>query len=295
MTRSSLDWLGERSRPHYGQLTLWTLLACALALCAYFQTHHGGPHPRGPRTGPATVLSFLPDAVLLDRRVFAACGLLFAAGAPLWAARRCLPWSAWLATLSFTLVVALYLESSSQATHVAHLTNTLLIVYLMWYQFYDADIRTALREGRFWRTALYPRWAHALSVFAVGLFYGLSGLAKWSQSGLGWPNGTSLQLWATLWGDPESFGTRLILSSRPLAAGLQWATLIGETGGLVAILSTRLRPLVGLLLIGFHAGSIGVFGWGFHANVAILALVFLPCSTWVPRLVARRGGGPRQE
>jgi hypothetical protein len=267
-------------------LTLWTLLACALALCAYFQTRRGGPHPRGARTGPATVISFLPDAVLLDGRVFAACGLLFPAGALLWGAGRCLPWSAWLATLSFTAVVALYLEGSSQATHVAHLTNTLLFVYLMWYHFYDRDIRAARRQGRFWRTALYPRWAHSLSVFAVGLFYGLSGLTKLSQSGLAWANGTSLQLWATLWGDPESLGTRLILSSRPLAAGLQWATLVGETGGLVAIVSARLRPLVGLALIGFHAGSIWVFGWGFHANVAILALVFLPCYTGVPRLVA---------
>ena len=86
----------------------------------------------------------------------------------------------------------------------------------------------------------------------------------------------SLQLWAELFGDKSSVFTQMILSSRTAAAAMQWAALIGECGGLVAIVSARLRPLVGLLLIGFHVAQICVFGWGFHTNMVMLALVFLP-------------------
>ena len=44
--------------------------------------------------------------------------------------------------------------------------------------------------------------------------------------------------------------------------------------------------MVGLLLIGFHIGQICVFGWGFHTNMLMLALVFLPVYQWTPRVVA---------
>ena len=37
MTRlSDWDWLGERARPHFGQLTLWALLLLAQPLALYF-------------------------------------------------------------------------------------------------------------------------------------------------------------------------------------------------------------------------------------------------------------------
>jgi hypothetical protein len=67
--------------------------------------------------------------------------------------------------------------------------------------------------------------------------------------------------------------------------------LIGETAGFVAILSRRLRPWIGLLLIGFHFGQIDLFGWGFHSNMLILALVFLPFYEWIPRWVAAHRAG----
>jgi hypothetical protein len=286
------DWLGVRSPPHFGLVSLYSLLFCALALCLYFQTHWGGLHWHGERTGPATVLSVLPDALLLNPWVFAGCGVLFVVCALAWAAQRWLPWSSWLAALAYTAVVALYLENSSQATHVGHLTNTLLLLYALWYHFYHREIQEALRQGRFWATPLYPHWVHAASVFSVGLFYGLSGVTKLWTSGLAWPNGLSLQLWANLFGDPSSVFTRWILSNRNFAVGLQWITLLGESAGLIAIVSRRLRPWIGLALIGFHIGQISVFGWGFHANMVVLALFFLPVDQGVDRLTwlgARRG------
>ncbi len=287
-----LDRLRERTLPHYGVLVLGTLLVSAVPLAGYFLLAWPGARPHGDRTGPATVLSFLPDAVLLDRRTQIVCGVLFAAGAVLWVTHRLLPWSAWLTALAFTGVVALYAENATQLTHVAHLTNALLILYALWYHTCRDDTAAALRHRRFWRTPIYPRWVYSCSVFAVGSFYGVSGLMKWLTSGPGWANGVSMQLWARLWGDPDSVWTRLILADRRFAAALQWGALVGETAGFVAIVSRRLRPWIGLLLIGFHVGQIAVFGWGFHANMMILALVFLPFYEWLPRWVARRVPAP---
>ncbi len=298
-----LDRLGERTRPHYGQVVLWTVLVCSCFLCIYFELYWGEKRTSDVRTPlPTSLLSFLPAEFLLNRRVIIGCGVLFFVGAALWALRRLTPWSGWLTALSFNAVVALYLENSSQETHVAHVAGGFLLIYALWYHCYRREIREADREGRFWRTALYPRWVYSLSVFYLGLFYALSGFNKLAVSGWSWPNGVSLQLWAELFGDKSSVFTQIILSNRTAAAAMQWAALIGECGGLVAIVSARLRPLVGLLLIGFHVAQICVFGWGFHTNMAMLALVFLPAYQWTPRVVAaleqavgQRGSGRRTQ
>ena len=296
---SRFDWLGERSRPHYGQLVLYTLLLCSCAHCAYFEWCWGMKPEGSLRVhNPASLLSFLPETVTLNHGVCLACGLLFAVGAVLWAARLGVPWSGWTTALSFNAVVALYFENSSQETHVAHVAGVFLLIYALWYHFYRKEIRGTDREGRFWTTPLYPRWVYSLSVFYLGLFYGLSGFNKIATSGLSWANGVSLQLWAELFGDKTSLFTQIILSSRTAAAAMQWAALLGECGGLVAIVSARLRPLVGLLLIGFHVAQICVFHWGFHTNMVMLALVFLPAYQWTPRVVAwwerKRGHGEVQ-
>jgi hypothetical protein len=291
----NLDWLGERIRPLYGQVILWVLLACALCLAAYFLSHHGGAHPHGPRNrvsiltpqpeaAPPSLLSLLPDALLQNRPLFWSCGALFVLGAILWVAGLLLPWSGWLCALSFTAVVALYLENASQATHVAHLTNVLLLLHALWYHFYAAEIRHARREGCFWQRDLYPRWVHSLSVFAIGMFYGLAGLSKLLEGGLGWANGVSLQLWVSLWGNPDSLWTQLILDNRNVARALQWATLLSEVGALPALFLPRFRLACALALVGFHIGQIAVFAWGFHANMILLLLVFAPPWPWIKKL-----------
>ncbi len=288
------NWLGELSRPHFGQLTLWVLLLCAQPLCAYFLLSWSGPlSGLGQRTGPASLLSFLPDTVLLSRISILVLSLLFVIGSVLWLIQVWIPWSGWLTSLSFTGVVALYMENATQATHVAHATNMMLLLHALWYHCYAPEIRTALAERRFWTTPLYPAWVHALGVFILGMLYGLSGLMKLLTSGFGWANGVSLQLWTRLFGDQNSIFTPLLLNHRWLACLLQIVTLIGETGGFLAIVCRWCRPIIGLMLIGFHVGAISVFRWGFHANLALLILFFLPCDRWISTLVGwlerRRG------
>ena len=121
---SRFDWLGKRSRAHYGQLVLYTLLLCSFAHCTYFEWKWGVRPEGSVRVhSPASLLSFLPEAVTLHHGTCLACGVLFAAGAVLWFFRRLLPWSSWTAALSFNAVVALYFENSSQETHVAHVAG----------------------------------------------------------------------------------------------------------------------------------------------------------------------------
>jgi hypothetical protein len=277
------DWLGERRRPHAGMLALWVLLGCAACLCLWFEWHQPAPPAGSQRLGPATIFSFLPDDILLNRWVYLGCGAIFFAAALPWAAQRWLPWSSWLAAGSFTAVAALYLERSTQATHVAHVTNMLLLICALWSHFYCRDIHDALRQGRFWATPLYPRWARSLSIFYLGTFYGFSGLTKLWTSGWSWPNGVSLQLWSSLWGDPGSLWTQMVIEHRSFALALQGAALIAECSALLAIVSTRARPWIGAGLLGFHIGQISVFGWGFHGNMAAIALFFLPVDRWIDR------------
>ncbi len=277
--RALIDSWGVRSKPYFGQLVLLSLLLCGSALCAYFVFFRPDPdlHSK-PAPGPATVLSWLPASTLHARALSYVFGLLYLAGALLWIGQLGLPWAGWLTAISYNVAVSLFLENATQATHVGHITGMMLLLYAMWYHTCNKEIRAAVAAGQFWTTPLYPRWVYSAGAFYIGLFYGLSGLSKLLQSGTGWANGVSLQLWAELFGHKNNIFTQLILRSRWLAALMQWTALIGETSGLLAAFWPLSRPVVGLLLIGFHVGQICVFGWGFHANMLLIALHFLPVS-----------------
>jgi hypothetical protein len=174
--------LGTQSPPLYGQVVLSCLLTGSASLAAYFLVHRG-PTRSGERAGPVSILSGLPDAILLSEGLFYAANAVFAVGAVLWLSRRLVPWSCWAAALGYNAVLALYLENQVQLTHTGHVAGNLLLIHALWYGFYAGEIRAADREGRFWRTPLYPGWVHELSVCYLGLFYGLSGVSKWLTSG----------------------------------------------------------------------------------------------------------------
>src|SRR5262249_3449292 len=131
------NWLGELTRPHFGQLTLWLLLLCAEPLCGYFLLHWRGlVSDLGHRTAPSTILSFVLDAVLLNRVSILVLSGLFLLGSLLWLVQVGIPWSGWLTSLCFTGVVGLYVENATQVTHVAHATNMMLLLHALWYHAY---------------------------------------------------------------------------------------------------------------------------------------------------------------
>lgn len=276
-----LDRLGDRSRPHFGVFTLTLLLIGCCCAMSYFLVMRGETKP-GPRVGTSSVLSALPDRLLLDDRLFYGSAVLFVVAGVLWLGHVAIPWTSWLCALGYNLAVALYLENAQHVSHTGHLAGNLLLIHALWYHFYGRDMRQAFRDGRFWATPLYPRWTHLLCVWYIGVFYGMSGAYKWYCSGPDWPNGLSLQLWVDLWGDRDySPLTGPVLANRHLATALQWVTILGETAGFLAIVSRTARPFVGLALIGLHIGAISVFRWGFYVNLAMLLLFFFPCDRWI--------------
>ena len=182
----------------------WVLLAtCFLLACLQFET------VSGERQGPATVLAWLPTTVFAQPDWwFYGFRTLLLVGATLWLFQVGLPWSCWLATLGFTGLWSLHMETTTNGAHIFNVTNQLLVVQSLWITFHAAAIRNAWHEGKYWSTPLYPNWAFWLGLAYLGLFHTYAGLAKIMFSGTEWPNGVSLQLWASWDGRPDHWARR---------------------------------------------------------------------------------------
>jgi hypothetical protein len=273
-------WLARlevRTLPQFNQTIVWTLLATAAILAVWpFTT------VSGQRGGFVSLLSWLPDAVVYSGATWLFVRLLLVAGIVLWAAQRLLPWSCWLVVFAFTALWSLHVETTTNTAHIFNMANMLLVIQAIWISADAPLIRRQVAEGAYWRLPLVPRWVSLASIVYIGIFHTAAGLSKLYYSGFSWPTGTSLQLWTYLWGRPWSPTTQLILSSRSLAQGLQIATLVIETAGVLAIIP-KLRPWIGLALLGFYAGVLATFDYGFQFNAVLTGLYLLPCERWINR------------
>ncbi|MEX2176765.1 MAG: hypothetical protein WD872_20530 [Pirellulaceae bacterium] len=271
------EHLGRRSPPHFNQLVVWALLASsALLACLPLATG------TGERGGPTTVFSWLPDGVLASSAMFWLFRGLLIAGIALWALNRGLPWSCWLVTGGFTGLWSMHVENTTNTSHIFHMTNMLLVIQSIWYTADARQIKLALAERAYWTTPLVPRWVSLAAIAYIGLFHTAAGLSKLTYSGPGWASGTSLQLWTYLWGYSWSPTTQLIVGSRTFTRWLQIGTLVLETSGILALLPA-LRPWIGLGLLGFYAGVIATFDYGFELNALFTGLYFLPCERWISK------------
>ena len=273
-----LEHLQAKTTPEFGQLVNWTLLASALLLvCLPLQTRQGDPAEL-----PATVISWLPHAWLFQPAVFWICRAALLVGTLLWFAMRWLPWSCWLTTIAFTVLWSLHVETTYNTAHIFNMANMLLVIQSLWITAEAPAIREALREGRFQDTPLLPRWVVLAGIAYIGLFHTAAGISKLWFSGAGWANGVSLQLWTHLWGHSWAPTTWLVLGDRRIAALLQGATLVIETAGILALVP-RLRVWIGLGLLGFYAGVLLTFDYGFHLNAVLTAMYLLPVDRWLKR------------
>jgi hypothetical protein len=235
----------------------------------------------GVRQSPVTVLSWLPETWLTAPQSFYLLRALLWCGAVLWLLGVATPWSCWLATLSFTGLWSLHMETTTNGAHIFNASNQLLIVQSLWMTFKHREMQTAIRERRFWSTPLYPNWAFWLGVGFLGLFHTYAGVAKIMHSGFAWANGTSLQLWAYWDGRLTSWTREVMIQNRTFALALQWATLVFETAGILALFDRRVRVVVGLAMLSFYAGVLLTFDYGFHINFVLTALYHLPFDRWL--------------
>ncbi len=278
-----VKWLGEQTLPHFGQLATWLLLGAALWLVRYpFEIASGS------RLAAASLLSWLPAAVLASPASFWVARGVLVAGASLWVTRKFLPYSCWLTVIGFTTLWSLHVENSWHTNHCFQMTNNLLFIQALWETLCAREIRAATAAGKYWQTPLYPRWVTLAAVAYIGIFHTAAGLSKLTFSGPGWANGTSLQLWTHLWGRPWSPTTWLILQSRTLTQFLQVVTLVVETVGVLAVFP-RLRTWIGLATVGFYVGVLLTFDYGFQFNLLFTALYLLPVERWVENHVRKRG------
>jgi hypothetical protein len=278
----ALPQLSQRQLVHFNQLVLGVLLVSAVVLALWPFTIH-----EGPRKGLASLLFWLPDAVVRSQSVWLVARGTLLAGAGLWLAGRGLPWSCWLTVAAYTTLWSLHVETTYQTAHIFHVPNTLLMFQALWYTADAPRLREARALGRFWRTPLVPRWLSLVSIAYLGLFHTAAGVSKLAASGWGWPSGVSLQLWVWLWGYPASPATQWVLASRTLARALQWATLVFETAGVLAVVP-RLRPWIGAGLTLFYLGVLATFPYGFAFNAILTALYLLPCERWLLSAIIRR-------
>ena len=278
----ALAGLNDRSLPHFNQLVIWMLLASgALLACLPFTMHEG------PRQGPASVLWWLPNDLLSAGWMFWLFRGLLVAGGVLWLFARGLPWSCWVMTAGFTGLWSMHVENTHNTAHIFNMANMLLVIQSLWITADAAEIRRAIAECRYWQTPLVPRWVSLASIAYIGLFHTAAGLSKLSHSGWGWASGTSLQLWTYLWGRPASPTTQMILASRTFTRWLQIGTIIIETSGILAIFP-RLRPWIGLALVGFYIGVLATFDYGFQLNALFTAMYLLPLEAWMTRRASKR-------
>jgi hypothetical protein len=269
---SRLAQLEERTLPHFNQVVVWTLLATA-AILALWPFELGS----GQRTGFASLLVWLPDAIVTSGAVWLSLRAVLLTGCVLWSLNRLLPWSCWTVVFAFTGLWSLHVETTYNTAHIFNMANMLLMIQAIWITADAPLIRLRMHDGEYWIQPLVPRWVSLASIAYIGIFHSAAGLSKLAYSGPSWANGTSLQLWTYLWGLPWSPTTRLILSSRTLAQALQVGTLVVETAGVFAVIP-GLRPWIGWGLIGFYAGVLATFDYGFQFNAILTALYFLPCE-----------------
>jgi hypothetical protein len=269
------EHLGCRSLPHFNQLVIHLLLvSAAIMACLPFTVRDG------PRQGHATLLFWLPDAVLDSPAMFWLFRGVLVAGIVLWALKRWLPWSCWCVTLGMAGLWSMHVENTYNTSHIFHMANLLLAIQSIWITSEAPLIRAAIRDGSFWRTRLVPRWVSLASIAYIGLFHTAAGLSKLAFSGPQWASGTSLQIWTYLWGFPWSPTTQWIVGSRTLTRCLQVGTLVIETAGILALLP-RLRTAIGLALLGFYAGVLVTFDYGFELNALFTAMYLLPVERWI--------------
>lgn len=273
-----IDWLQEEATPRFGQLTTWLLLLFAVIVALTPIEFDMGPR----REVAATIFSWLPESLIRSPALFLGARIALLVSAVLWSLRIAIPLSCWTTVLCFTLCWALRMENLTNGAHIFNVTNWLLIIHAMWFQFRRHEIREALTEKRFWQTKLYPRWVFWLCIFYLGWFHSLAGFSKVATSGFGWGDGVSLQLWTHLFGwEPSPFGKLLLWDVR-LTQLMQTGAMVIECLSIFCVFNRWFRYAIGFALFGFYLGVLTTFiDFGFHFNAILVALFLLPVDRFV--------------
>lgn len=264
------DWLLEVAEPNFGRVVTWLLCLFALVLaCSPIEFADGIRSAQ-----PASCFSWLPESVLRSGLFFTITRFILTTSAVCWVAGVALPVSCWATAGSFLLMWSLRMENLTNGAHIFNVTNMLLVIHALWYQFYWREIQHRKRS--------YPRWVWLLSLFYLGWFHTLAGLTKIWTSGIDWGNGVSLQLWTELLGNTSTPFAQTILFDARLTAVMQTGALVIECVSILCVFNRWLRYGIGVGLTGFYIGVLTTFvSFGFHFNAILVMIFLLPVDWWV--------------
>jgi hypothetical protein len=271
--RPIADWLLDAAMPRFGIMVTWLLCLFAIILaCSPIEFADGVKSAQG-----ASLFSWLPEGLLRSGPFFTGVRVVLAVSAVCWILRVGVPVSCWITTFAFMLMWSLRMENLTNGAHIFNVTNMLMFIHALWYQFYWREMKSGVDADTLWTTACYPRWVFLLSLFYLGWFHTLAGVTKILNSGFGWGNGVSLQLWTELFGNTGTPFAQTILFDSRLTAVMQTGALVIECASILCLLSTWLRYAVGIGLTGFYIGVLTTFvTFGFHFNAVLVALFLLP-------------------
>lgn len=254
--------------PEFGQRLLWLTLAVCLYLSFDIHLDYSGLK----KNHTVSVLGYFFDLGSATDSTLHYLRLTFALFAALWLAKKLTPWCGWACLLSFTALVSIYWENLPWFRHKFILPNLLLFVLALWYQFFGVHLKAPGEELK--TKDVQPNWVHYLSLWSVCMFYGLSGIAKlrgdWTLG-----DGTSLQLWFHLLVEEGHPMRTAVIHSDTLAAVLQSGAMMVELSCFAALIFTRYRVLLAILLTTFHLTVQFTFGIPFLTNIPLLCLILL--------------------
>jgi len=258
----------------FGLLSTRILLLSAILLACW----EFSPSGVADNEKVVTFLSKVPPEYLTDINVMYWVRGIVVLSCLMWFFCLLTPFSCWVATISFASLWALRVENSIYSPHIYHIAIVLTFIHAAWFTFYYRQITYAYRSQTTAISMYYPYWVFWLSVFYIGWFHTLAGIAKLRSHGWAWADGTSLQLWTKAFGYSPSPVTQWIISDQQSTMLMQQGTLVVETAAIVCILGRPLRIVVGLALLAFYGGVLTSFvDYGFHLN-AVLVFWFLILS-----------------
>lgn len=213
---------------------------------------------------PATFLGHFIREALSNPLYFELSRGLFVLFGLLWCIQIFTPITSWLTSLSYLFFSSMIFENSPGAErHSIHMVPMVFLTFSLYYQFYYRELRESVSSTfKINKNIVGPSWGFDMLVLAIGMSHSWAGISKVVESGLGWANGTSLQLWVHLWG-LDNFLNKMVLSSKEFAIFSQWAVLIVEASAGVALCFKRYRFLWACLLVFFHLINQWMWGWNF--------------------------------
>ncbi|GEM_PF-5385466 len=249
------------------------LIVCYLSTCSIIF------YEKLPTVGeigvPATLIGHFFREALSNPIIFDYSRIVFLVAGGLWSLNLLTPFTGWLTSLSYLLFTSMIFENSPGAErHSIHLVPMLFLIFSIYYQFYSQELKNSISIPNGIKLDISgPRWCIDLLVFVIGINHSWAGFSKFLESGLGWSNGISLQLWVHMWGQ-DNYLNDLIINSTRFAIFSQWSVIIVESSAVCAFFFRKNRVWWGLLLIFFHLVNQWMWGWNFLYWCPIILLCY---------------------